>query len=170
MAIGIDHGSYPDFPFGQPLLDGILIGVCDYILRQSIGNLDGQPLTGMMAAQEEYLAGAAATLANAQRPNRTVLYTAPELSELHDLGLAGSQLTHVLLQARRGMIAGDGFLRSERRHIGVRQVQLFNAVAHALQSLGLRLGRAQNYVVRFDLPYVQPQWQFEQLRQGDLRI
>jgi hypothetical protein len=114
-----------------------LIGVCDHMppvdstSAASHGH-DGNP--GRVSAS-------AATLTNAQRPNRTVLYTAPELSELHNLGLARSQLTHVLLQARRGMIAGDGFLRSERRQIGVRQVQLFNLVAHALQSLGLRLGR-----------------------------
>jgi hypothetical protein len=73
MAIWIDHGSNPDFPLGEPLLDWILICILDQMVCQEKGNLNGYPLTRMMTPQEEELAAAAAPLPNLEGSNGAIL-------------------------------------------------------------------------------------------------
>ena len=166
VAVRVDHGRDPDLGPGQPAGDLRIVGPLDQLLGQQEGHLHRDPLARMVAAHEEDLGRLpAAALADAQHMDRPALDAAPDLPQLGDVRPGVRQLPQLLLEAGGGMIAGDGLGGREgpqvRRHV----LQLLDAVAHAGETVDLGLGRAQDQVIRLDLPDVQPQRQPQEVCQ-----
>ena len=114
MAVGVDHRCDPDFPLGQPASDLRIVRPLHELLGQQEGHLHSNPLARMVAAHEEDLRRIfTAALADAQHVDRTVLDAATDLLELGDVRPRLGELPQVLIEACRGMIAGDGLVCRE---------------------------------------------------------
>ena len=130
------------------------------VLGQQVRHLDGDPLAGVVAAEEGDPAGAAAALTDAQRPQRPVLDAAADLVQLGDLRVCLGETAQVLLQGRHRVVPGR--VRREGRQVLLGHPQLLDVVAHGLQPAGLGLVRLQDQVVGPHLPHVQPEGGREQ--------
>ena len=95
--------------------------------------------------------------------DRTVLDTAADLLELGNVRAGLGKLPQVLLEACRGMIAGDGFICGEGRQMRGDILQLLDPVAHVSQAIDLGFGGAKDQMIRLDLPDVQPQGQSQEV-------
>jgi hypothetical protein len=143
-----------------------VVGPRDQLRREQERHLDRDPLARVMAAHEQDSGPfAAAALADAQHLDRAALDAAADLPQLGDVRPGLREPAQILLQAGRGMIAGDGLGGRERPHMLVQVLQPLDAVPHALHAVGLRLRRAHDQVVRLDLPHVQPERQPQEVGQ-----
>jgi hypothetical protein len=148
MAIGVDHRCDPDFPLGQPPGDLRIVRPLHQLLGQQEGNLHGDPLARMVAAHEEDFGRlSTAALADAEHMDRTALDTATDLLELGNVRPCLGELSQVLIEACRGMIAGDSLGCRESRQMRRYVLQLLDPVAHASQAIDRGFGGAKDQMI-----------------------
>jgi hypothetical protein len=108
----------------------------------------------VVAAHEENLGNAAATVADPQREDRPALDASADLDQLGDIRLRFRKLPHLLLQTGCRMILLRCFGCGEGRQVSRHILELFHVIAHAGQAFQLSLGSTNDQVIRLDLPNV----------------
>jgi hypothetical protein len=120
----------------------------------------------MVAAHEQNLGRLpTAALSDAQHMKRTAFDASPDLAQLSNVRPEVRQLPRLLLEAGGGMIAADGLGGREGPQVGLQVLHLLHGVAHTSETVDLRLGRAQNQVIRLHLPDIETQRYPQKVRQ-----
>jgi hypothetical protein len=132
------------------------------VLGQPERDLHGDPLPGVVAAEERHPAGTPPAFPDTQRPEGPALDAAPDLVQFGDLRVLLGQAPQVLLQRRHRVVAGHRGRRREGGQVRLGRLQLLDGESHRLQPAELELVGLQHDEVGPDLPHVKAEWRGDQ--------